>query len=573
MEKIIQIIKNHKWAIILAAITLLIVVAPQIYFRYDNKEIYKGIEQMADSPWTPRVEEAREGHFNFGAIYYKDGKSDPYLFQPLGSIVVAFLGKLFSLDLNSNLLLFRIIFPFIVFLLIYGFVFTLSKSKPAALTSAAVILLAESIISRSGIFSMLNGEAPRMFIYITRVVNPLMTFFFFFGFLLCFSLFWTRGKWWWGLASTLMLGLTFYDYFYTWTFLYAFFGVSGLILLFKRNWKELKKIIIISIGGAILAIPYFLNIYRATQHPNYKEVGEIFGLLKDRALTFGFTVPVIFILFLIFFPRKWKEQYSFGLALVLAPFIVLNQQIITGRLLQVGHYHWFFHTPLAIVILLIMLFYWLSEKKLFFIKKAVLVSTLIMSIYTGIFIQATSYIKSENGEIEIQKYGPVMDWLKANSEKEEVVFGNDMTSHLVVIYTSLNVFHHRAAMYSLSASRERLFNSVFTYYRLDGVGKNDAQKFFFDNQEKTSWEIYGMLYRETVGNNRVTPDEVTQGLIDKYKESLSVPNNRFLDWVWNKYKVGYLVWDKKVDPKWQLDQYSFFKKVAEFDDFAIYEKK
>jgi len=572
MKKILQILKNHKWAILFALIATAIIVSPQIYFRYHYQDTYQGIEIIGDSPWAPRVQEARDGHFNFGSIYYKDGKDNPYLFQPLGSIMVASLGKMFSLNLNDTFLLFRLIFPFLIFLIIYGFVLSFSKNKLAALTSATVILLAETLLSRSAIFLMLSGETPRNFLYLIRAVNPALTLFFFFGFLLLFWLFLEKKQWRWGIISTLILGLTFYDYFYTWTFLYAFAGVLFLIFLFKKRWEDVKRILIVFVGGAILAIPYFLNLYRATTHPNYQEIGEIFGLIQGRVPVFGFSVPFVFIIFLLFFPRKQRDRYFFALALVVAPFIALNQQIITGRLLQVGHYHWFFNTPLAIIILLFIFFYWVSAKKWEFIKKISAISIMVMSIYAGIFIQAVSYANIEEEAIEKQKYGPVIDWLNENSEKEEIVFANNEISHLVVVYTSLNVFNHHAAMYSLSATRSRLLETLFSYYRLDGVGENDAQSLFLQERGKISGKIYGMYYRELLGDYEAMPDEVIQEIIQKYQESLFVSTNEFLNQVWSKYEVKYLVWDKQENPQWQLDQYQFLEKSFEAGNLIVYEK-
>ena len=86
-----------------------------------GQPIYQGIELLPDSPWSARVREVQDGHPNFGSIYYKDGKDNPYLFQPLGSMAVGYMGKVFSLDINNTLLLSRFVLTFVAFFLIYGF--------------------------------------------------------------------------------------------------------------------------------------------------------------------------------------------------------------------------------------------------------------------------------------------------------------------------------------------------------------------------------------------------------------------------------------------------------------------
>jgi len=245
-----QILKNHKWAIFLALLASVIIVYPQIYLRYDLSDVYQGVEIIGASEdemaWLSRVREAYDGHSSISNAYFKEGKDDPYLVQPLGSNIVAYFGKIFSLSINNTVLLSRIVMTFFVFLLIYGFVFLLSKEKMVALSTSSFLVLANALFSRPALFEILKGQSPSLsYINYTRPVNPLMTSFFFFGFLFCFWLFLdastrlsARRQWFYGLASALMLGLSFYDYFYTWTFLYSFLGVLVLIFLFQKKSSE-----------------------------------------------------------------------------------------------------------------------------------------------------------------------------------------------------------------------------------------------------------------------------------------------------------------------------------------------
>ena len=94
-----QILKNHKWAIFLAILTGVIVAYPQVYLRWDLGDSYQGIGLMGasddESAWMSRVKEVQDGHPTFSSVHFKDGKNDPYLFQPLGTMIVAYSGKLF----------------------------------------------------------------------------------------------------------------------------------------------------------------------------------------------------------------------------------------------------------------------------------------------------------------------------------------------------------------------------------------------------------------------------------------------------------------------------------------------
>ena len=573
--------------IALAVLTSVIVASPQIYFRLEHKNdgIYQGVELLPDSPWSARAREVQDGHPNFGNIYQKYGKDDPYILQPLGSMVVAYMGEMFSLDINNTFLLSRFVLSFLVFLLVYGFVFLLSKDKLVALCGAAVNLLADSILSYSGFVQLFfHGASYENFLRLSKPVNPAMIYFFLFGFLIVFWLFYRKrglsaqANWGYGIASAVLLGLNFYNYFYTWTYLYSFGGVLVLLLLIQKKWREATRISGVFLGALLVAIPYLVNLYRVTQFPAYEEVSSSIGVLLTHAPLFvGWGVIGSLVIFFLGFPKEDREKYFFGLALLLTPFVTLNQQILTGKVLEAPHYHWFFHKPMAIIFILIVIFYLLTRWKFDFYKKALAILIIMVSVSTGIYVQAYSYIydMGDGGTvlIERQKYGPVMKWLNLNAEKEAVVFANDEVSHITVIYTPLNVFYHRSTSFaSLSATYSRQINTMFSFYRLRGVGKEEVEGVFLKDRDGISFEAYGIHYRELFGTHEAFPDEKIKEIALSYKETLSTPTSVWLKNIWTKYEVEYLVWDKKSDPLWNLDKYKFLTKVAEFGDMAIYHK-
>ena len=573
-----QTIATHTVAIILALLTAISIAAPQIYFRIDHAHdgVYQGIELLPDSPWSARAREVQDGHPNFGAIYYKDGKDNPYLFQPLGSMVVAYMGEAGGLDVNNTFLLSRLVLTFLVFLLIYSFVFLLSREKLVALSSAALLLLGQSLLSLSGLKDLLHGVSPEDFLNIARPVNPAMIYVLLFSFLIAFWLFYKNRKVSWGVVSALLLGLNFYNYFYSWTYLYAFGGVLVLLLLVQKKWREALTIASVFVGAVVVAIPYGINLYRATLHANYAEAALRNGIIQTHAPLFvGFVVIGVLALFLWKFPREHKETFVFGLALLLAPFITMNQQILTGKVLQASHYHWFFHKPIGVIFALIIVFYLLTRPALLRYRTALAIGIIVVSVGTGLFIQMYSYVRGTNDggavAIERQKYGPAMRWLNENAPPESVILGNDETSHIVAIYTSLNLFYHRAGMYSLAATPERLIDAQFFFYRLRGVDAADVRSVFFEERGLLSANIYGMHYRELLGAYEAIQDEQVEEIVALYIKSLSVPAPVWLKQTWAKYNVSYLIWDKKNDPLWHLEKYPFLKEAAVFGTISIYQ--
>ena len=143
-------------------------------------------------------------------------------------------------------------------------------------------------------------------------------------------------------------------------------------------------------------------------------------------------------------------------------------------------------------------------------------------------------------------------------------------SHLTVIYTPLNVFYHRAAYATLAATRERLLNVIFTFYRFRGVDADNARKVFYDERKFISWNIYGIYYRQVLGSYEAIPDEMVEEILGEYLASLKTSSPIWVKEKLQQYDVQYVVWDKKRDPDWQVKKYAFLKETAVFDDLIIY---
>jgi hypothetical protein len=579
MNHLKAFLQNHRIAVFLAIITALIVALPQVYFRIDHRDdgVYAGIELLPDSPWSARAREVMDGHPWFGNIYNKDGKDLPYLFQPLGSMTVAYMGELFGLDINNTLLLSRLVLTFVVFMLMYGFVFLISGDKRAAISSTILFLLMEGAMSPNGLMNLLHGVSPESFLRMARPVNPAMVYVLLFSFLITFWLYYKGQGKRYGFLSALFLGLNFYNYFYTWTYLYAFGGFLVFLLFVQKKWNEGVRLLWVFLGAFLVGIPYVINLHNVTQHPAYEEVGQRFGLLLTHAPLFiGMLALIGLVVFLFKFPKDDRERYTFALALMLAPLATMNQQILTGKVLQTSHYHWFFHKPLAIIIVFIVLFHLLGKSIRFASYRLLVVLMVVtISLASGLFVQMDSYFHSnkDGGEIAIerQKYGPVMEWLNQNVEKESVVFGNDETSHLTVIYTPLNVFYHRASPFaSLSSTRARQLEVLFSFYRLRGVDATNAREVFYTERETLSGQVYGIHYRELYGTYASIPDEKVEEILNEYLSTLSVPPAEWLENIFSKYEVSYFVWDKKTDPEWNTTDYTFLTPVASFDTIEIY---
>ncbi len=572
MKKFLKILIRHKWAVFLAVLVGIIMAFPQAYFRYDYKDIYQGIDLKftdAEPFYWNRIQEVRDGYFLLGSVYLAEGKDSPYLQPPLSEIIVASLGNIFFLDTKNTILLSRFLFPILVFLFIYALVYKLTKRRVIGLISSSLILLTDNLQS---IYSLLfNQTLQNNALSYARPVCPQVHLLFFFSFLLFFWIFLQKKKWLYGLISSLILGLSFYTYPYTWTFLYAFLGLLSLIFLWQKRWIDIRNIILIGISSSLIAIPYFVNLFYAFHHPLYSEASLRFGMIKSHSPQIGIIV-VLFLLIFLFFSKKCKERYYFSLALILTPLIVLNQQIITGLVIIPDHYHWYYHKPLLIIFLIIIIF----EKLIPITNKSIyrkfyygLVLLIVsISLLNGFMVQLSNYNSHSKNSLERQRYGPAFDWLNSYAIKDEMVFTNLEIANLISGYTSLNVWNFHIVGHYLVSS-EIIQKGLFLNYRLSGLDKEQAMERFLKDRKDISHYLYSEQYRKQLGAYSKIPDEKISYLVERYIEFL----NDSFDSILREYNIEYVIWDIYNQPNWQLDDYSFLEQAYQKDGIAIYKVK
>ncbi|OGZ32161.1 MAG: hypothetical protein A3I88_02460 [Candidatus Portnoybacteria bacterium RIFCSPLOWO2_12_FULL_39_9] len=593
-----KIIIQHKWAVILAVLVGLIIAFPHLYFRFEYRDIYQGIgfSGADEEAYLTRLQEIRDGHYATANYVWLEGKDLPYLLPPLSEIITSFLGRIFGLNLIDTAVLARFVFPAFVFLLIYALVYQLTRQKKIALAASLTVLLSTNLVEPRALWDLLiEQKTDNDFLPFSRLIAPPVHSLFLFGFLLLFWFFLQNKKWVYpapfkglmspvvkkikvferrgvyGIFSGLVLGLSFYTYPYTWTFIFAFLGALLVIFVCQKRWSQIRSIFLISSIALLAALPYFWNLWQAIKQPLYSEVALRHGLVKTHQPQIGLLVLALLIIFLLLFSKERKERYSYCLALVLAPLIVLNQQLVTGRLLIPDHYHWYYHRPLAIIIFIIIIF----EKLEKIINQPRLKRyglwgltglILFVNFYNAWLVQSFSYKFRVSNAVESQRYGPVLKWLNDHAKKDEVVMGDETISYLTPIYTTLNAVSAQDGHYALIASEEQITERAFLLFRLNGLKAEEANKFFFENRSRISGGIYGQYYRKQLGEYGLIPDAKLYFLVDRYKEFLSAPLEEML----RKYHTDYLIWDTLKHPEWQIEEYSFLKQIYQAEGLKIY---
>ncbi len=576
------LVKAHVFAIVLAFLCAFIIAVPSVIFRFDPS--FKGIDFLGtdgEASYLAQIHAVYNGDFSFGNVYMYEGKDQPYLKQPLPAVITAGLGKLLGLSVPDVNLAAKFVFPFTIFFLVYALGLLLTKRKDVSLIGACFVLLSPATTAllnphtwlpllRHGVFVANDAE----FLLYGRPINPQVSNLVFFAYLVAlftvltrFETWESRKKWGIGALAALFLGLTFYTYVFSFTLLFVMNGAVWVYFLVRRRFKELKIITLITIGGLIIGIPYFINTFKLIASPYYPELVVRAG----QVVTHDPVISLVWCGALVLFLLAYRRFDTFGIFMTTflgAIFIVSNQQIITGRTLPIpAHYHWYYMAPLAGLLFTYILFTQVSKK---ISERWLSVATAlacILFLVVAIVFQRWSYSVQKDQFVAWQRYAGAIEWLGQNTNKDDAVFSSDVFSSLVVVYTPANAYYNGYAGENLVAA-ERLREAFYTYMYLDGIPSSEAKNYFSDplNRRNVSRFIFGNYYRAKNGCYECYPPELDQTFINEYQEFVEAPLLTNL----KKYRITYAVWDKKLDPQWQLDR--FFKhKVFDDGQLAIYQ--
>lgn len=571
-----NLIKSHKWAIVLAIVVGLLMILPQILFIIQTSSNYSGVNILAtdsESTFLSVFQEASEGDWNFSDIFLTSNRSEFYQNPYLGELFMYKFGRLFFLNVGQNFLLTKFILPAILFLMIYFFVFLFDRNKNVALSSSIGVMLWYGISSipefKSFWTNNLVISSPSVF---SRPVTPAFGMIILFSFLSFFYLYiiQSKKKYYW--LSGILFGFSFYVYFFTWSFLTVFVSVSIFWFLVKKDRLNLKKILKIVFLGALITLPYWFNFYKLIHHEIYSSLASQQGLIFSNSIIIGkyLFIALILCFFNIYTKTIKKENLWLWLCLTISFVIVLNQQLITRRILQPGHYHWYIIKPLTII-----LFIWFISN-LFQNKYKKYFGLLVFFIMAGGFYlligqQIFTYRKSkENTSLRSQRYSPVYRWLNQNTEKNQFIFSGIQTNSqrlLLSCYTHLDEYLYRNKVLHPGSFSQNKF-ILFLEYRLDKISPETAKKLFFtDLKDEIFYQIYGYYYRITYldKGESVSKQEV-QTILNEYIDFY----DKDLKTEFRKYPINYIIWDKQLNPQWNLDNFDFLQFIYEVNDVRVY---
>lgn len=158
-----------------------------------------------------------------------------------------------------------------------------------------------------------------------------------------------------GLLAGVVIGLLIFSYFYLWTAVFAWL-VCVVVLWLVTRWTDAGKVVRTIIAVAVPFVAALVGYaYLLAQLPAAAEKATVLTFTHEPDLLRVPEVVGAFILAaLIIAVRKGRVSLSdprtiFTASFALVPFLIFNQQVITGRSLQPFHYEIFIANYIALV--------------------------------------------------------------------------------------------------------------------------------------------------------------------------------------------------------------------------------
>ena len=564
------VIIKHWPAIVVAAVVGLYCIVPPLFFALSPG--YAGVAlvgQKDEEHYIARTEQAYAGHPTLGNTFLSR-KDQPYFQAGLGETIVAGMGKVSGMSVPQVTVAAKFLFPFCAALLLYALVYALFGSIWIALLSALWLFFGDNLSSGiSPWVQLLHGTSPNgYFLPFMRPINPEISSLFLFGALyVLYRGFFERAtpRVREIIVSGLLIGTSVYLNPYHFTFLVVFCALWFLWRLYQKDHQSVVPMFYVGGVAFLCALPFLLNYWSLIGQPDYAETAARFGLIVSYAPVIGIWSALLILCPLFLWPEKYARAKPFFLISGIAVIILINQQVITGHLMQQNHYHFYVTKPLADIMLgmyTVVVASLLVRRENLRIALCAIVACVLL--YNGLLMQRDSYVATYPSAVASQKYSATLAHLEALPE-EETIWADRTLSLYIPMYSKHNVPNNFYAGGYL-VSNEYLEKRLLLEYKLRGVAPPEIYEAMQKDRADVSVRIFGLYWREKDGSYAAIPDSLLEGYAKDYETFFAKPYPE----LFQDMGITMVAWDKTAEPTWDIEGMSFAEKIFESGDITVY---
>lgn len=553
-------------AALLLALTLGIFVSGILSFGERSAPHFSGIAtpHLDDQLYyLARAHDVLDGHPMLSNPYFAEHKDLPPLQVWLPDYLLAVPLGWLSIPVAIGYVVYAGLCAAILFLLTYANTYLLTRSRLASVLTAVFIHV--------GTFG----------IALARIPSPGFNFVAFEA-LLCFLLLYLQsGRRRFAVLAALSLGSLFYLYPYFWTFWVAGLGVFLIGGYVTKIPIRARGVLGVSLAGCVLGAQYIWTTLQAGHRIDYMQTVERIGLVHTHFPS-GFLIVGLGLLTLGVTGLALKKRFIRGnattlllVSLSIAAIVAVNQHLVTGQNIEFSSHY---QLP-SVYVFTLTGAYLLSQRARMRVRRVRGVSVLVLIVVAlyavhGAYQFVTLSLDSTPEDAAIQAYTPIFNWLSAHTQRDSVVFANELVSQYIPVYTSNNVYDSGYGILFFLSNGEAEQRFIINHYwstftpayiaeherSIFGAGYLDA--YAHQTSENTVRTFLRLPPRSVP---RISPDAIER-VMTEAKTLQEEPFSKALA----TYRADYIVWDTVADPSWRIDRYPFATLKYRSGAIAIY---
>ncbi len=554
-SKLFSWFARHWLAGVIALCVGIVCIAPQIVFITHMGSGYSGIyilKSDAETHYLARMKNSAEGN-GIGNPFFREYSHEPSATWSFSEWFLALPSAVVPISVPSLSLIYKFVFPFIATLCAYACFFIITRNYLWSAIGSSAVVIGSALVNTADVMNLLSwSQTYSQFLAYSRPVNPQFSGIIFFIYIVSI-LYALRQKTRWAFIRVALIStLSWYVYFYTATFILAtnciialgytvrfvlraypqyvpkrfvsfvyslLYGIEGVesdssfnLLLNSPLLETVHKAratMLYALAALVLSIigglPFIWATYMLRMSEWYEELARIAHIVTSHApvMSSSWFITAIIVVFTVVIYRRFHGAHMypgytrFFIILLLATQLAINQQVITGIVLQQGHYHWYMNAPLFVLMIWVCIYSLIelistNSVRTTLFKKVSLYGTALMCcgvVFTyGFLVQSSSYYARKDETAFAQRYASVLDWLKAYTQPGSTVLAHNDISELIPIYTDNNVAWENHATYYLMPHSRREFtpenilqspapHDIVKNYPLDYIIQDSAKPF------------------------------------------------------------------------------------------------
>ncbi len=552
MERLRRYVSRHGIALACSIVVGTLCVLPQFLAPLALGGGYKGLEFLyIDDELTYRslIHEVLDGHPMVTSPHLYEYKDSPAIVYPIGDYFYAIPALVFGLA--CVIIASKFLFPALLFFLVYLFIRKLTGGEGYAAIANAIaiglmVTLGMELIDIHYLKGLLSGSIHTTHLILwTRLVNPITGSLLVFGLLVSLWNVVEKGrKSDIVLAGILAAGTV--GYFFSLAISLSLLAACIVVFLFQKKWTEAKRVLSVLFITLLLQAPYWYQTLHALGGEAGRKLEGRNGMFFTHApmwnkLLIATSIFVVFSFFYAYVFKKKKEifsphvhAWSFIFTLMLASWMVFNEQVITGR--EIWPYHFVQYTIPFCFIMFFTTSYlvWRNLFPRLWIYGVLLIS--LIALYSGVS-SAGSYMYRISDFKKLQQSAPALAFLNHLPQKDCVVLVTDFDKtleRLIPAYTRCDVYSSGYAFYGIP--EDRLLHNYLLSLRMNGVTAEGIDK-FLDTHDGEVRSMYSENWTQAFS---ITRDAWLTGHLEdvsrQYKEFLKSD----LETQLKEYRVDYI---------------------------------